>query len=377
MRKSCVLMGAIAIGYVALGAQAPPAGLPVDPLQLAEIKDFTAHRVSSNNPDLNSNDDSKRPIPGETVVLADLTGPGVVTHIWLTVAVERIRMAPPAAAARLLRRQLHAERRRADRRLLRRGPRPRAAAQLADRARQLDRPIAQQLLADAVQAALPHYRHQRRAPARLEPLLSTSTGRSCRLWPPTAAYFHARYRQALPAPPGKPLEILNVKGRGHYVGTVFSVVQTEAAWFGEGDDFFYVDGKKKADIEGTGTEDYFNDAWSFRVNEGPYTGVTVADGTGVGARMSAYRWHIRRSHSVHHQFALRHRACRLEVQPRWFGALRVRGAARSVQHRRVLVSARHRHRSAGAAVRRGAPAARQRETDRDREPACGRESHWR
>jgi hypothetical protein len=44
---------------------------------------------------------------------------------------------------------------------------------------------------------------------------------------------------------GKPLEILNVKGRGHYVGTVFSVVQVGAGWFGEGDDFFYVDGKKK------------------------------------------------------------------------------------------------------------------------------------
>ena len=110
--------------------------------------------------------------------------------------------------------------------------------------------------------------------------------------PPGTAYFHARYRQALPTEPGRPYEILSVRGRGHYVGTVFSVVQNEAGWFGEGDERFYVDGVTKPDIEGTGTEDYFNDAWSFRVATGFYTGVPVADGTGVGARMSAYRWHV-------------------------------------------------------------------------------------
>jgi hypothetical protein len=57
-----------------------------DPFRLMERKDFAAQRSSSNNPDWNSNDDSKRPIPGETTVLADLQGPGVVSHIWVTVA---------------------------------------------------------------------------------------------------------------------------------------------------------------------------------------------------------------------------------------------------------------------------------------------------
>jgi hypothetical protein len=33
-----------------------------------------------------SNDDSKRIMPGETYVMADLRGPGVVSHIWITVA---------------------------------------------------------------------------------------------------------------------------------------------------------------------------------------------------------------------------------------------------------------------------------------------------
>ena len=96
----------------------------------------------------------------------------------------------------------------------------------------------------------------------------------------------------MPTPLGAPYTILDVKGRGHYVGTVLSVVQNQPGWFGEGDDFFYVDGNRDAVIQGTGTEDYFNDAWSLRVATGPYAGVAVADGTGLGSRMSAYRWHL-------------------------------------------------------------------------------------
>jgi hypothetical protein len=60
-------------------------GVP-DPFRLIESKNFTAHRSSSNNADWSSNDDSKRPIPGETIVLADLKGPGIVSHLWLTIA---------------------------------------------------------------------------------------------------------------------------------------------------------------------------------------------------------------------------------------------------------------------------------------------------
>jgi hypothetical protein len=110
--------------------------------------------------------------------------------------------------------------------------------------------------------------------------------------PANTAYFHARYRQALPPPAGAPYDILRVAGRGFYVGTVLNAIQVAPGWFGEGDDLFYVDGHTSPDMKGTGTEDYFNDAWSFRIGSGPYTGVTVADGTDTGARMTAYRWHL-------------------------------------------------------------------------------------
>ncbi len=73
---------------------------------------------------------------------------------------------------------------------------------------------------------------------------------------------------------------LDAKGRGFYVGTVLSIVQVEAGWFGEGDDLFYVDGEKSPRIQGTGTEDYFNDAWSFRMARAPYTGSRSRRGRG-------------------------------------------------------------------------------------------------
>src|SRR5450631_1989372 len=67
-------------------APAPSITGPVDPLRFSQLKDFEAFRESSNNADPNSNDDSQHPIAGQTITIADLTGPGIVTHIWITVA---------------------------------------------------------------------------------------------------------------------------------------------------------------------------------------------------------------------------------------------------------------------------------------------------
>ena len=58
---------------------------PLDLLDLPRMRTFSAERVSSGNRFVGSNDDSKRIMPGETYVMADLRGPGVVSHIWLTV----------------------------------------------------------------------------------------------------------------------------------------------------------------------------------------------------------------------------------------------------------------------------------------------------
>ena len=45
-------------------------------------------------------------------------------------------------------------------------------------------------------------------------------------------------------------------------------------------------------MKGTGTEDYFCDAWGFREFNRPYYGVVMYDSSDVGQRICAYRWHI-------------------------------------------------------------------------------------
>jgi len=264
---------------------------PLDPLRFPQLKNFSAHRSSSNNPDLNSNDDSKRPIPGESIVLADLQGPGIVTHIWLTVA------ASEYGWPRLLRLHIFYDG----------SPQPSVDCPVGDFfavGHGLERPVNSTVVRNSSSGRSRNsywpmpFRHSCRITItnegrrRVSNLYYHVDWQKVPSLPSSTAYFHAHYRQALPAEAGKPYEVLRVQGQGHYVGTVLSVIQTEPGWFGEGDDYFYVDGEKRASIEGTGTEDYFNDAWSLRVAEGPYAGVPVADGTGVGARMSAYRWHL-------------------------------------------------------------------------------------
>lgn len=265
---------------------------PVDPLRFSQLKDFVAKRSSSNNPDPDSNDDSKRPIPGETITLADLEGPGIVTHIWVTIAANEYGW------PRLLRLRVYYDG----------SAEPSVDAPIGDFfavGHGFERPVKSLMIRDSSggRARNSYWPMPFRRSCRIT---VTNEGRrrvanlyyhvdweKLKALPPSTAYFHARYRQALPAPAdGKPYLFLDVKGRGFYVGTVLSVVQAEAGWFGEGDDHFFVDGEKTASIQGTGSEDYFNDAWGLHVEDGPYTGVPVAEGTGLGARMTGYRWHL-------------------------------------------------------------------------------------
>ncbi|MEP6802769.1 MAG: DUF2961 domain-containing protein [Acidobacteriota bacterium] len=265
---------------------------PFDPMAFSQLKDFQAFRSSSNNPDWNSNDDSKHPIAGETTVLANLTGPGIVTHIWVTIAANEY------AWPRLLRLRVYYDG----------SAEPSVDAPVGDFfgvGHGFERPLNSLMVRNGSdgRARNSYWPMPFRKSCRIT-ITNEGRRRVSSLYyhvdwekvpslPATTAYFHARYRQELPAKnDGKPYVFLDVKGRGFYVGTVLSVVQAEAGWFGEGDEHFYVDGQKTPSIEGTGSEDYFNDAWGLHVEEGPYFGVPVADGTGLGSRMTGYRWHL-------------------------------------------------------------------------------------
>lgn len=115
-------------------------------------------------------------------------------------------------------------------------------------------------------------------------------------------YFYAKFRREYPAAPGD-YTIADLEGRGLYVGTVYSLTLAQDGWFGEGDDFFYIDGEAVPSLQGTGTEDYFNDAWGFRVRSTAWFGQPRYDGDETGDSGVCYRWHL--PDPVHFTRALR------------------------------------------------------------------------
>jgi len=263
---------------------------PLDPLNFPRLKYFSAYRVSSNNLYAESNDDCKHPIPGETVVLADLKGPGIVTHLWITVADNEY------AWPRLLRLRVYYDGHKT----------PSIDAPLGDFfgvGHGYERNLNSLLVRDASfgRARNCYWPMPFRKSCKVT-LTNEGKRRVTSLYyhvdwqkhaalPEDIGYFHAYYRQATPPPSGKLYTFLNIRGEGHYVGSVLNIVQTQMGWFGEGDDMFYVDDEPTPRIEGTGTEDYFNDAWGLRVSDGAWTGIPVAEGEGFGARLTGYRWH--------------------------------------------------------------------------------------
>ncbi len=108
-------------------------------------------------------------------------------------------------------------------------------------------------------------------------------------FPKNTGYFHSHYRTAQ-VDCFKHHLMLEAEGRGHFAGLVYSVEpSTDKLWWGEGDEFFYIDGDVDPTIRGTGTEDYFNQSWGLKPAMRLYTGFYEYEGN----RKSMYRYHIK------------------------------------------------------------------------------------
>jgi hypothetical protein len=260
--------------------------------QLEQLKNYETRRVSSCKPDWrNQNQDSIPIEPGATAVIADLQGPGKIVHIWFTV----FHVDPHYASKLTLRMYWDGE------------EHPSVECPLGDF-------FGVGMGMNVSFASLPirvsaegrarncYWPMPFRKSARIT--ITNESDQPCRSvyyyvdWqkhksiPADAAYFHAMYRQEFPCVMGTNYLFADIKGRGHYVGTVQSVYHTSDGWYGEGDDFFFIDGEEEPSLRGTGTEDYFCDAWGFRQQEGPFYGIPVWEGMFAGKRGSAYRFHI-------------------------------------------------------------------------------------
>ncbi len=276
---------------VSVTAQAGDSGTaPLD--HLFTLKDGTSQRASSCDPDLKGgNRDYYSLNAGETTVVADLQGPGIITHFWTTVGYYDWNY----SRIIVVRMYWDGE----------------------------ETPSVEVPLGDFFASG-----HAMDATVNSMPITVTSEGRARNCWwpmpfrksaritltnegqedmtgvyaqvdwirvkklPRNTAYFHAQYRQQRPTEPGKNYVIADIAGRGQYVGTVLSVRQLTEGWWGEGDDFWYIDGSAEPTIRGTGAEDYFCDAWGLRRQHTPFYGASIVEYGGKFARTTAYRWHI-------------------------------------------------------------------------------------
>jgi hypothetical protein len=103
--------------------------------------------------------------------------------------------------------------------------------------------------------------------------------------------FHAWWHRNPRTADTLPHVVLDARGRGVFAGLSLNAESyDDRLWFLEGDEAFVVDGVFRG--QGTGTEDYFNGGWYF--DQGPFAapfhGVVVKDE--ARGRIAAYRWHL-------------------------------------------------------------------------------------
>ena len=268
---------------------------------LTRVQPGKTMAVTSSDPDFNSNYDRRTYIqPGETMVLADIQGPAVVNHIWLTFAEARPSWLEANGAAApdeiVLRMYWDGH------------PEPAVETPLGDffaagfGLRQEVRSLPVQVEGgDGYNAfwQMPFFKRglitvTNESEKRVRSFYYQVDYTAVPELPKNTAYFHAQYRREFPETLGRDYLILDTEGQGHYVGTVMSVQSRSPYWFGEGDARIYVDGDTLPSIQGTGTEDYFLSAWGFGLLSFPYFGCTYlsADPSDLGMRTTIYRWHI-------------------------------------------------------------------------------------
>ena len=280
---------------------------------LTRPHDYAQKRVSSYDR-TGGNADARQIAPSGTIELLDAAGPGVITHVWFTIASpEQFHL-----KKLVLRMYWDGE------------ATPSVEAPVGDF---FGLGLGEYFLYQSVPLAvapekalnsffpMPFRKHARitvtnEGKRKVDALYFNIDYRACAApLPEDTLYFHGQYRQQTPnhgwssdwafnwdknVNERKNLDgegnyiWLEAKGRGHFVGVTMSVLQNQDGWWGEGDDMFFVDGEKLPSINGTGTEDYFLGAWDFGSHPFAYglMGAPVKGDELAGSRSSVYRFHL-------------------------------------------------------------------------------------
>jgi hypothetical protein len=321
-----MISAAAALSLSAAGAAAAPAkksaaptppptpapSVPEELFEPARLRDYKSRRSSSWDRS-GANNDSVPVEAGKSATLLDITGAGVITHLWFT-----INSRDPMHLKNLVLR----------------------AWWDGEATPSIEVPIGDffglglgeyytyqsELVAVASIKAMNAYFKMPFATAARLTVTNDGTERTDSFYfavdyvalpslPDNLGRFHAQYRQAAPCKgeiddwtkqyepvvnDRKNLSgegnyvFFEATGKGHFVGVTHAVEQNQDQWFGEGDDMIFIDGDTTPTINGTGTEDYYNGAWDFgfqafaNLHQGaPY----MVDPERIGGRYCMYRWH--------------------------------------------------------------------------------------
>lgn len=290
--------------------------------RISRISDATSHRISSYDRS-GGNADFVAIAPGETFSLANISGAGVITHIWITLHSE-----DPLARRNLILRMYWDGQ---------------------------DHPSVEAPLGDFFGQGWGMKYEWQSLPLAATPVDGNSLvcyfpmpfGNGARIevtsesdepvkhfyyyvdferhdsMPDTEGRFHAWYHQERTSPDSdfgdvenewelfgefskNPSDTKNYlfcepDGNGHFVGVNYYINNPTPVWYGEGDDMFLVDGEPwPGSAHGTGTEDYFNQSWCpDTLYMHPYFGTARAPGKGNDAihcgwlgRTHVYRFHL-------------------------------------------------------------------------------------
>jgi len=283
MRARTLCIAILVVAGAALAGQ--------DILQnLGRKQDYRSRRISSYDRN-GGNRDSIVIEPGQTAVLAEIEGPGAIHHIWTTIAAE-----PFYGRKIVLRIYWDGEKS------------PSVEAPIGDFfgvGHGLNRNFASLPITCSSQGRARNcywympFRRSCRITAKNEGAQPVDAFyydvdyRELPEVPADAAYFHAQYHQEFPPDPKRDYLLLEAEGAGHYVGCNLSVLQQAMGWWGEGDDRMRIDGEDKPSLHGTGSEDYFSDAWGMREGQSLFYGCPLQEEDfQAGSKATVYRFHI-------------------------------------------------------------------------------------
>ena len=286
---------------------------PSSKIDLTQQQDYVLKRVSSSDPS-GANADFRQVDPGGILPLMDANGPGMLTHIWITVA------SPEAYHLKKLVMRIYWDHETT----------PSVEAPLGDffglGLGEYHRWESELLSVGSDKALnsfffMPFQKHARitvsnEGQQKVDAFYFNLDYRAySEALPRGTLYFHAQFRQAQPnhgwtsdwqnnGDPkvdrktnldGKENYLwLDARGRGQFVGVAMSVLQNQDGWWGEGDDMFFIDGEARPSIAGTGSEDYFLGAWDFGGHPFFYRlyGAPVVGEERAGGKSSVYRFHL-------------------------------------------------------------------------------------